>query len=221
MWPHEIGNWAEVFTAVGTVGAVIVALFADVIKARIAHARLDMRLKPGNVHVDVAKDGSQDNPERRTVASRWFHLRVENRKRLFPAKAVSVFVLQIEQRRDGLWHSIWAGEASLFWRYSNDVFRDMGEADCDLLYFIQGGPLKLRKAPWTGIDTFEPPVDLRLTLRAQAADARSRPVYVVVKWNGEWPANWEDLDANVLEIREVSPTPRKKSWLPRLVWEPR
>ena len=70
---------AEWLTAVGTIGAVIVALFGDRLRALLAAPRLEIRLGEGGTDgVRVGVRERFDGKEIDTVG-RWYRLRVENK----------------------------------------------------------------------------------------------------------------------------------------------
>jgi hypothetical protein len=76
----KLSNLWEALTAIGTVGAVLVALFGDWIKRTVVPPRLDVELSntrglriPVNL---LSPDGSQRESE-----ARFYHVRVSNMRR--------------------------------------------------------------------------------------------------------------------------------------------
>jgi hypothetical protein len=111
-------NWVvQLATAVGTIGAVLVALFGRRIIARWWPP--DLRISPPNPvgvgsPVDVQADGSRYRTD-----SRWYHVEVENRRRAFaPAVGVQVFLqrLDVFDAALGEYSGAWASELPLRWR---------------------------------------------------------------------------------------------------------
>jgi hypothetical protein len=87
---------AEAATAIGTIGAVIVALFGGWLRAHLAAPRLEIRLGRGDkkgfrVPVLMSLDGKQID-----TVGRWYHLCVENKRRWSPAKDVRLLLLKLE-----------------------------------------------------------------------------------------------------------------------------
>jgi len=87
---------AEAATAIGTIGAVIVALFGGWLRAHLAASRLEIRLGRGDkkgfrVPVLMSLDGKQID-----TVGRWYHLCVENKRRWSPAKDVRLLLLKLE-----------------------------------------------------------------------------------------------------------------------------
>jgi hypothetical protein len=123
-------------------------------------------------------------------------------------------LLEIQRKEPTGWKVIeGVEEAPFYWRYSNELTRDLGEADCDLFYITKKEKLRLRKMPNTGKDAFRPPIELILTLEAPAPDARSPRIYVNVNWDGGWPEDGETHNTHiVVGQREIV----EQHWLARL-----
>ena len=113
-------NWSvQALTALGTVGAVLVALFNHWIKARLLPPRLRIRLDNPQGMPSPADITRPDGSTHR-VPSRWYHLRVENlRRAVAPAAGVQVFLQRLEvfDASVGQYRVSWFGETPLRWKH--------------------------------------------------------------------------------------------------------
>jgi hypothetical protein len=96
------------FAALGTVGAVILALFND--KIFRPHLRLNLLSPVG-----------EKSPVQSGMA-RYYHLKVSNTRGRRPATNVQVYLLNIEEKdSDGNLQTIWKNEIPLGWRWQPDM----------------------------------------------------------------------------------------------------
>jgi len=91
----KLSNLWEALTAIGTVGAVLVALFGDWIKRTVVPPRLDVELSntrglriPVNL---LSPDGSQRESE-----ARFYHVRVSNMRRRSDAHQVQLYLVRLD-----------------------------------------------------------------------------------------------------------------------------
>src|SRR5207244_2254587 len=98
--------WVNVAVAIGTIGAVLVALFGDAFRAKFFPPKLSLELSNGNgeaIRVQVGSD--------RTEQARYYHLRVANSRRWSPANEVQIVLLQVEEPGlNGDLQVIWRGD---------------------------------------------------------------------------------------------------------------
>lgn len=139
-WQFWLTWITQVAIAVGTIAAVIVALFGGWLRARFAPPKLVLGLEnelgvktPVNL---TAPDGST-----REALSRWYHVRVDNKRRWSPATQVQVFLLRIEEPdASGEYQITWLGEIPIRWRDQEikPLVRTIGyAADCDLCSVVK------------------------------------------------------------------------------------
>jgi hypothetical protein len=185
-------DWAQVGSAVGTLAAVIVALFGVQLQRLILPPRLDLSIK--NIQgVDVSEE-LEENGVTREVQLRYFHLRVSNPHRWSAITAVRVYLLRIEDFSSGETPGDWRGEVPLPWRFPKEVppALDIGfPRDCDLCAVGSDGVFRLFQATRWGFPgkyhAKKAPISLTLTLRARGLEADSRCLAVELGWDGSWP----------------------------------
>ena len=193
------GNWAQIVSAIGTLLAVIVALFGSQLRRLLVRPRLDIRVDNPDGVVAEGEGGGQDS-------SRWYHLRVSNPHRWSPITSVRVFLLEVEwPEAGGGYRSAWKGAMPLQWRYAAAMEKsaDMGFArDCDLCVITSDKVLRLTLSFRGGIEdkytTYSEPIRLRLTLQASGLEADSRRLKVQLDWNGQGPTASRPVD-----LREI------------------
>jgi|SRR5882762_3785164 hypothetical protein len=185
---------AEAATAVGTIAAVIVALFGGWLRARFAAPRLEINLGDRNgiyVPTILNPDG-----EKIDTFSRWYHLRVENKRRWSPAKEVRVLLLKFEQRdAAGQYQTTWVGELPLQW--SNPQITPLAPTigpayDCVLCSVVKhpSGQHTLSLypliQPFHLTTSWQAKVEFALTLQARSLDSDSNVFRVAIAWDGQW-----------------------------------
>src|SRR6476646_6137517 len=100
--------WLKFATTLATIGALLVALFGSWLRATLLPPRLRIRLAEAKVDIILARV-KLGNEAETIVASRWYHIRVENERRGNPVAGLQVFVLRLE-KKDA------AGIYTPFWR---------------------------------------------------------------------------------------------------------
>jgi hypothetical protein len=201
--PTEWQFWwtwsAHAGTAIGTVAAVVVALFGRWLRARLAAPRLEIDLKDRNgvfVPTLLKLDGANPDGAAIDTFSRWYHVRVENKRRWSPATDVRLLLLRLEQHdASGQYQTTWVGEIPLQW--SNPQITPLtptiGPAyDCDLCSVLKhpSGQHALSLHPI--IQPFNLPThwqtsnQVALTLQARCLETDSTTFRVEIAWNGQW-----------------------------------
>jgi hypothetical protein len=185
-------NWAvNALTAVATVGAVVVALFFDRMRARFFPPLLNLQLiNPKGVRTTVrltSPDGSQ-----RDEAGRYYHLRASNGRRWSQASHVQVFLVRVEEPGpDGVLNVTWSGDIPIKWRHQ-EIFppaRDIGPAaDCDLCSVVNGKWVQLHPLiqPFNLNTTKREACLFVVTLQARSTEADSPLIRIQIAWDGAW-----------------------------------
>jgi hypothetical protein len=205
-WISAIAN---VFAAVGTVGAVIVALFPHQIRNWIWPPSAVVEL------VDPAGDATYINGTQRVYL---FHLRVRNSSEHRGLHGCAVFLEEVSTRTaDGVWRSVRLPvPVTLRWAPMElmplqiDV-QPGSEATADLVWFRELPDLKAAvvqpvlatyPANFPGSLTSEGAMRYHLALRANELTHPVRTT-IEVEWNGKWPHNPNAL-TSALAIRRIS-----------------
>jgi hypothetical protein len=190
-WQFWLAWPVSVLAALGTLSAVVVALFGNVIRHRYLPPHLTLSLK-NEVGIQGSTTLTAPDGTKRETACRWYHLRVENKNRWSYATQTQVFLLRVESP-DAAGHPqlMWDGEVPMRWRYQEaySTQRTLGPpADVDLcsitkdkwlLIEILFRPEPLRKK-------YKEPCNLTLTLQAKCIEGDSNILRVRLAWDGKW-----------------------------------
>jgi len=153
---------AQVAIAIGTIGAVVVALFGGWLRAHLTPPKLTLRLKDERGEKTPVKIMDPNAGSQRESEGRWFHVVVENKRRWSPAREAQVFLLRVEERdASGQDQITWLGDVPLRWRHQeiHPITLTIGSAtDCDLCSVVNGKWVELHP--------------LIITVCAQCATAR-------------------------------------------------
>ena len=194
---HKTVTWADALTAIGTVSAVIVALFGKGIERWLT--------KP-NLILQINKDNPITTPTTNGIPLTYLQLIIRNTKK-WVARNTEVFLTSIDVDRGSAFTNIWKGEAPLLWSYINDsIPRTIGNREyrIDLLYLSHEEeksqlhlclgyiPLKL-KAEWDKLACKA--CRIRLTLVICADNFCSEEYVLLVTWNGNYTIASSDDNA--------------------------
>lgn len=190
--------------AIGTIGAVVVALFGGWLRDKLTPPKLMIRLKDARgsktpVTVTDPKDGGQ-----RETDGRWYHVEVANKSRWSPAKEVQVFLLRVEEpdaaEQDQI---IWLGDVPMRWRHQEirPVAPTIGPTiDCDLCSVIKDKSVQLWPliTPHSLNAQRREPCNFTVTLQARSIETDSNLLRVQIAWNGEWSDDTDEMARNMV-----------------------
>ena len=205
-------NWiVSVVIAIGTIGAVIFALFGGWFRQRVTPPQLIAKLiNERGVKVAPTVLTFPDGHTEPTV-SRWYHIRLENRRRWSRATQAHVFLTNVEEpNAAGEFVSLWSGAIPLKIRYEGIVLtgRTVGppiEYDlCSVFRVVGGAILQLHTVvqPANVQIQRDKPCNLRLTLQARSLEIDSKPIQVQVIWDGLWSDDTDQM-INHMIIRQL------------------
>lgn len=199
-------------SAVGTLMAVLVALFGDRIRAFLIPPKLRLELVSaiGNkTQVTMTSDTGT-----REELGRYYHVRLTNDARWPRATQAQIFLVRLEEPGpDGVPQVRWSGEIPLQWQWAqiHEQQRIVGRpAVADLCRVIRGKWLDVMTLVYpSDLEKYRlrregKPVDMTLVLQARSTEGDSPIVSYRVTWDGQW----EDGDAEMarhLIIRLVEP----------------
>jgi hypothetical protein len=194
--------WVSFATAVGTVGAVLVALFSEPIRRRFFAPTLQISLSvnPGEGTKADTKVVTHVNGQlqERVTHSRWFHVVVNNTRRQFtPAHEVRVWMLELAINDQNGWRTLWIGELPMSWKdqlvkLPSLTIGHPDEADlCCLTKGADGGArhmLQLGAALWKSPPTlqWDGGCHIRVKLQARSIEVSSNVITVEIYWDGQW-----------------------------------
>jgi hypothetical protein len=191
----------DLLVAIGTIGAVLVALFGQAFRSKFFPPKLKVALDDPRGHKTpvslIPPPGSGQEP--RTEEAFYFHVRVSNLRRWSPATQVRVDLLRVEaQETDGTFKVQWTGEIPLVWRHQ-PLFpptRTIGpDAIADLCSVVRGKWLELHTqiAPLSLDTKRRGAATIIATLQARSTECESNVLAVRISWNGEWSESETEL----------------------------
>lgn len=187
-------NWGvNLAVAVGTFGAVYVALYGERLRARLFRPSLELDLtnplgESTRVQL-ISPDGSTRSEE-----ARYYHVRVANASRWPIATQVQVYLIRIERPdASGRMQIVWTGDMPLRWRLQEvkPIALSIGPpADCDLCSVVKGKWLALHPlVSATNLDPFayqNAPPTIVLTLQARGTEGDSLLTRFEISWDQQW-----------------------------------
>ncbi len=188
-------TWSvQVAAGIGTLCAVLVALFGQAFRAKFFPPKLYLRVEsPDGEKTRVRLKWLENNVEKeRWEEARYYHLRVWNARRWSTANQVQVVLLRVEEPdAGGQYHVSWVGDVPLGWRHQAvfPTLRTIGPpAHVDLCSIV--------KDKWLQVHTLIAPFNLdvvrrgatrlALTVQARSDEADSLILRVEVSWDGQW-----------------------------------
>ena len=192
--------WVQLAVAIGTVGAVIVALFGP-FRAKFFPPQLSIVLADPEGELTQVRlawmenDVEQERPE----DARYYHVRVSNSRRWSPAHQAQVFLIQVEEpAADGQFAVSWAGDLPLNWKHQQlfPLLRTVGPtSEADLCSVVKDKWLQLH--PLIVPNNLEAkrrePTKLILSVQAKSNECDSRVLRVKVAWDGDWHEGAQEM----------------------------
>jgi hypothetical protein len=203
-------DWiVQSLVAVGTLGAVAVALFGDWFKSWFVQLTLSVE-NPLGVYTPETIGTLTGNvvTEQRQREARYFHVRVMNASKVCQAHRVDVYLLSVvEYGGDGAVSRKWIGEIPLIWQHQAQMPgpRTIGNpANVDVFAVNSDGALKLQPLiqPLNLQRQYHEPCHLILTVQVRSDDGNSPEVRLLVRWDGQWERDSEVMAKHV-EFRIV------------------
>lgn len=202
--------WVNFGVAIGTLLAVVVALFKEQLQARFLPPRLRLKL--------LRKEGekTQLKTESGQVVDdvRYYHLQVWNKRRRSPADQVKVYLVRIDEPGpSGKLQQVWVGNVPIRWRDQEFLppFQTVGAAkDCDF-FMVRKKEKALTLMPQFAPNNLkvvrEGKCRFAAWLQIRSNEVDSAVMSIEVSWDGLW----EDGDAEMLKHLEVGePKPENR-----------
>jgi hypothetical protein len=191
-------NWIlNLAVAIGTTGAVIIALFGDWIRSKLFKSSLSIKIDNPNGVLTTGRKTIRDTNGEMTqeFKGRYYHAKIYNKKAWPRSSQVQVFIVQVETPGpDNELLISWSGDIPLRWRHQEafPFARNIGApADCDLFAiireqyetYLQLDPLIIPnnlKAKYTG------PTKLVVSIQARSNEGESDLQKLQIAWDGNW-----------------------------------
>jgi hypothetical protein len=183
------GSLPQWLSGVGTLLAVVIALFGDQIRRSWFRPKLEVSLKHLNGEIETLSNGSD---------ARYFRAKVSNRSD-FPARDVRLYIVRVDE---------WSPDKKLFEprsepeiplvRLHHNVYQPrafIGEPAYFDLISVQDSALVVH----TAFDAFsfsrvrQSKTKFRLHVVARSDEAASSIKCLEVEWDGAWSRDWEAL----------------------------
>lgn len=193
-------SWTDVLTAIGTVGAVVVALFGQFL-GKLMPPRLQIRMASllgTPQRMQIYNNTGPYPVYLRDAEARYYLLEVSNGRRWAKAHHVRVMLLQIEEEHPTVgWKVSWSGSIPMKWQHQETMggVRNIGpRALADLFHVMHDtdptGEVALQLTPTFGPFGVELRYNrqcvLRLTLQAQSDESDSELLAITIRWDGKW-----------------------------------
>jgi hypothetical protein len=204
-------NWVvSALAALGTLLAVIVALFGGRFRSAFFRPRLQLNLRNLEGEPTKVELQSPDGTSRMEDA-RYYHVRVSNmsRRRWPTATNVQVYLVRVSERGpDQEFVGVWTGEVPLRWRFQevHPLLRDIGSpADCDVCSVVKDKWLSLHPiiVPHSLNVMYRQGAQIRLQLEARAIEIDSEPLTIEIAWDGKWADGAQEMKRHLV-IKEVT-----------------
>ena len=188
----------DVTAVVGTFAAVSVALFGQAFRSKFFPPRLTLSLAHElGEKTEVRFD--PPNAAAHVEDGRYYHLRVENRRRWSPATDARVVLLQLEEPGpDGRWQVRWTGDIPMQWRHGDvlppaRVIGPVAFADLCSVVVTEGFRLHTLISPYV-LHTVRPTATkLALTVQAHSAESNSDPLRIEIAWDGGFHTGAQEM----------------------------
>ncbi len=165
----------EIGIAVGTIGAVVVALFGN-LRGKISPPKLILSLSPDAYQAD------------RNTSLVYYHLNIRNARRWMPATQTQVFITRIAKIEDEKDVIVWTGELPMRWRYQEQypIHRTIGgPKQVDLCFTVGNQNLKIE--PQIKVDEFPGDYPLTekiaLTVQARSVETDTLEHRIEISWD--------------------------------------
>lgn len=208
-------NWyVNLAVAIGTLGAVLVALFGARWRARLFVPKLKVDLLE---QFGEATDTEITSPEgnKRTEKARVYYLRVSNQVPWPSASQVQVYIIRVEKPdASGQLQINWSGDVPLQWKFQEirPLALTIGQAvDCQLCTVVREKwfelhpiifPMNFQKRYRKPEDV---PFDIVISLQARSNETESPVCRLKIAWNGLWAEDREEM-ARHMVVKELPAT---------------
>lgn len=187
-------DWSvQAVVGAGTLLVAGAAIFADAVKAKFVKLSIDVDNILGTYqpYVLVVKEGDAIMAQSQSIPARYYHLRVMNSSRRFPAHRTTLWLLKIDRHEGGSLDT-WRGEIPLTWQHEDFLPgpRVIGEhpALADLFAISAEGSLTIQvRNPPVGLkQKFREACEFWLSVQARSDESSSNMYRVHIKWDGHW-----------------------------------
>jgi hypothetical protein len=200
----------ETAIAVGTIGAVIVALFGQAFRSKFFPPKVSVSLSNEDgelTKLQIALPGDSSD-SLRIKDARFYHLRVSNARRWSPATDTRVVLIRLEEPGpDGRLQVRWTGDIPLAWRHKEvfPIYRTVGpDAYVDLCCVVDGEYFQLQTLipPYALNPVRREPTTMVVSLQAQSTQANSAPLRLRICWDGKFDKGTEEMRSHLTITQE-------------------
>lgn len=209
-WQFWMTWWVSLVVAIGTLAAVVVALFGEWFRAKMFAPRLRLALaSPRGDATPVTL--MAPSGESRIEQARYYRVRVSNQVRWPKATQARVQLIRLEEPGpDGQLLLKWTGQIPLEWTHQQIVpfERTIGpDASCDLCSVVKGKWLKLHPlimpANLADLALRRSAADITVNLQVTSSEADSG----IYRFRMAWDGQWNDGETEMAQHLVVRPLP--------------
>lgn len=199
---HFRMDWGvQAVVGVGTRLVAGAAIFADAIKAKFVRLSISVDDAHGTYQpfVKVFQIGGQIVESPGNIPARYYHLRVTNGSRRFPAHRTTLWLLKVERHEEDRLMT-WRGEIPLTWQHADFIPgpRVIGEHAvlADLFTISSEGSvltIQVSNTPIGFKQKFKGATELWVTVQERSDESSSVEYRVHIKWDGNWDQEVESM----------------------------
>ncbi len=199
-------NWIEIVTALSTLGAVIIALFGDLIRAKLSFLQPELKLE-----LIEKPERSKTNNASTYLDTFYYYGKVSNtNRRVRAATQVQVSLIRLEPKALNEGEELYAKEVPIEWHLQNvkPLQLTLGSDQNFLICSIT-------QEPWVAIHPITKPLVLKGTWRkpfraviifqAKSVEVESNLLPLEIEWDGIWSADKDEVVKH-LKVRVISIT---------------
>ena len=198
--------WVNVAVALGTLSAVIVAIFGQAFRKKFFPPKLAIQLWKLDGEKTKVQFIWYENDQKNELKkdARYYHLRVSNSRRWSSANQVQVVLLQVDEPGPNQQlQPIWTGAIPLTWRHQEiyPPFRTIGaSADIDLCSVIKDGDFQLHPLvkPFNLHTEWSSATTIVLHVQAQSSECDSSILRLKISWDGKWHDGAQEMRSHLI-----------------------
>ena len=179
---NNLQLWAEISVAISTFLAVLIALFGDVLKAKLFSPKFTISLKNKAGELNKTNGG---------ISTRYYHLVIGN-KRTTIANDCIVSLVKIESVGNVGTSCYWEGDVPLTWIYPTvykTIYKNIGSSEeCDLIKITEEKEVFFETLfdPNNFPSIFKERFTLLIGVKVKSVQATSEVIRFKLEWDGLW-----------------------------------
>lgn len=207
--------WVRVAGTVATLLAVLVALFGEMIRARLFPPKLRLSLVSSTGVKSDVNIGPAPGTSTQVLKARYYHVQLQNLRPSRPATETAIYLIGLDEPGPNQQlQTKWEGAVPLKWPFMDHLKLPLRQTVgpttmCDLCHVVQGQGLSIEPAvrplaldPFITRRPIGTSVDMTVRLQARGAQGDSPVTAFRIAWNGQWSDGDQEM-AKDLIIQQV------------------